>query len=132
MKSMVSDKKNPRLWKKIVEQIKKSNKGGKAGQWSARKAQLCVKIYKERGGKYSGKKSNSNSLHRWTIQKWRTKSGKPSLYTGERYLPEKAIKRLSNKEYRITSMLKRKSVNNGVQYSKQPKNIISKVRKYRQ
>jgi hypothetical protein len=131
MKSTTSSKKNPVLWKKIVEQVKRSNKGGNSGQWSARKAQLCVKLYKERGGKYAGKKSSSNSLHKWTVQKWRTKSGKPSLVTGERYLPEKAIKRLSTKEYRATSTLKRRSIKNGVQYSKQPRSIIKLLKRTR-
>ncbi len=126
----VSKKKNPLMWKKIVENVKKSSKGGKPGQWSARKAQISVKIYKERGGKYIGKKSNKNSLHKWTVQKWRTKSGKPSLITGERYLPEKAIKNLSSKEYSFTSLLKRKALKKHKQYSKQPKRIVSKVRRF--
>ena len=42
----------------------------------------------------------------WTKQKWRTKSGKKSSITGERYLPEKAINILSSAEYRLTSKLK--------------------------
>jgi len=125
-----SNKKNPLLWKKIVNEVKNSNKGGNPGQWSARKAQICVRLYKQRGGKYYGKKSVNNSLHLWTIQKWRTKSGKPSLVTGERYLPEKAIKKLSDKEYKITSRIKRKSIKNNIQYSKQPKNIITKIKKF--
>lgn len=127
--TVTSNKKNPILWKKIVSSVKNSSKGGNPGQWSARKAQLSVKLYKDRGGKYTGKISSNNSLHKWTVQKWRTKSGKPSLKTGERYLPEKAIKRLSSKEYSYTSRLKRLSRK---QYSKQPKRIVSKVRRFRQ
>jgi hypothetical protein len=128
---ITSNKKNRSLWEKIVKKVKKSNKGGKSGQWSARKAQLSVKLYKSQGGKYSGKKSKNNSLHKWTLQKWRTKSGKPSLVTGERYLPEKAIKKLSNKEYSATSKLKKIHIKNNIQYSKQPRNISAKVRKFR-
>ena len=48
------------------------------------------------------------SLKAWGEQKWRTKSGKPSSKTGERYLPEKAIKALSPAEYAATTKAKRK------------------------
>ncbi len=130
--TVTSNKKNPLLWKKIVTSVKKSSKGGKPGQWSARKAQLSVKLYKDRGGGYTGKMSSNNSLHKWTVQKWRTKSGKPSLVTGERYLPEKAINKLTKKEYSYTSRLKRLSIKKNKQYSSQPKRIVSKVRKFRQ
>ena len=130
-----SKKSNNKLWKSIVKEVKQSNKGGKKGQWSARKAQLAVKKYKSRGGTYIGKKSKKNSLTKWTKQDWRTKSGKNSVVgpkaTGERYLPAKAIKKLSSKEYKRTSRLKRKSIKKGKQYSKQPKNISKKIKKFR-
>ena len=71
------------------------------------------------------------SLKAWTKQKWRTKSGKKSSVTGERYLPEKAIKALSTGEYRLTTKLKRKTTKKGKQFSKQPKFIVEKVRNYR-
>lgn len=122
---------HPGLWKKIVAEVKRGSKGGRKGQWSARKAQLAVKIYKKRGGGYKGSRSRNNSLKKWTRQKWRTKSGRPSLKTGERYLPEKAIKRLTKREYERTSAAKRRSLKKGKQYSKQPKNIARKVKKYR-
>lgn len=128
MKTIRTDEK---LWKKIKKQVQNSSKGGKKGEWSARKAQLAVKIYKQKGGKYKTSKKQSNSLVKWTKQKWRTKSGKPSLKTGERYLPEKAIKNLSNKEYKKTSELKRKALKKGKQYSKQPKKIAQKIKKFR-
>ena len=65
------------------------------------------------------------------MQKWRTKSGKKSSITGERYLPEKAIKALSNFEYRLTTKAKRKTMKLRKQFSKQPKYIANKIRKYR-
>ena len=71
------------------------------------------------------------SLKAWIKQKWRTKSGKKSSVTGERYLPEKAIKALSSKEYRLTTKLKRKTMKKGKQFSKQPKFIVDKIRHYR-
>ena len=66
-------------------------------------------------------KKSQKSLKKWTKQKWRTKSGKPSAKTGERYLPEKAIKSLSAKEYAATSRKKRK----------EPKKIAKKTARYR-
>lgn len=80
-------------------------------------------------------KKSQKSLKAWTKQKWRTKSGKPSTQgpkaTGERYLPEKAIKSLSAKEYAATTKAKRKATAAGKQHAKQPKKIAKKVRKYR-
>lgn len=75
--------------------------------------------------------SSQKSLKDWGKQKWRTKSGKPSCKTGERYLPEKAIKALSSSEYARTSAVKRKGTAAGKQFVKQPKSIANKVRKYR-
>ena len=49
---------------------------------------------------------SQQSLRKWTKQKWRTKSGKKSADTGERYLPEKAIEALSPAEYAATSKSK--------------------------
>ena len=76
-------------------------------------------------------KKSQKSLKSWTKQKWRTKSGKPSSKTGERYLPEKAIKALSSKEYAATTKAKRAGTKAGKQFVKQPKTIAKKTRKYR-
>ena len=76
-------------------------------------------------------KKSQRSLRQWTKQKWRTKSGKKSSETGERYLPEKAIKSLSAAEYAATSRKKREDTKKGKQFSKQPKKVAKKVRKYR-
>lgn len=129
--SSVSKKSNPGLWKRIVSEVKSGTKGGNAGQWSARKAQIAVARYKKAGGGYKGAKSSSNSLAKWTKQKWRTKSGKPSGETGERYLPEKAIKSLSSSEYAATTRAKRKGKAMGKQFVAQPKNIKEKTAKFR-
>lgn len=81
------------------------------------------------------KTKRQQSLTKWTKQKWRTKSGKPSTQgakaTGERYLPEKAIKAMSAKEYAATTKKKRADTKKGKQFSKQPKKIAAKTRKYR-
>ena len=80
-------------------------------------------------------KKSQKSLKKWTKQKWRTKSGKPSTQgpkaTGERYLPEKAIKALSSSEYAATSRAKRKGTKQGKQHVSQPKNIKKKTKRYR-
>ena len=80
-------------------------------------------------------KAPQKSLKNWTKQKWRTKSGKPSTQgpkaTGERYLPEKAIKALSDKEYAATTKAKRKATKSGKQVAKQPKKIAKKTARYR-
>jgi hypothetical protein len=76
-------------------------------------------------------KKSQQSLKAWTKQKWRTKSGKPSSKTGERYLPEKAIKSLSPQEYAATTKAKREGTAKGKQFVKQPKSVAQKVRKYR-
>lgn len=123
-------KSNPSLWKRIVARVKAGSKGGNAGQWSGRKAQLAVSEYKKAGGGYSGAKKET-SLSKWTKQNWRTKSGKPSSETGERYLPEKAIKSLSSAEYAATTRAKREGTAKGKQFVSQPKKIASKVARFR-
>ena len=77
-------------------------------------------------------KKPQRSLKAWAKQKWRTKSGKKSKDTGERYLPEQAIKNLTAAEYASTTAAKRKDKKKGKQHSKQPKKIASKTKKYRQ
>jgi len=76
-------------------------------------------------------KAPQRSLMNWGKQKWRTKSGKPSSETGERYLPSKAIDALSPAEYAATTRAKRKGTKAGKQHVPQPKKIAEKVRKYR-
>jgi hypothetical protein len=125
--SSVAQKSNPALWEKAKSQAK-ARMGGKH---SARAMQLATSIYKKAGGKYKGAKASSNKLAKWTKQKWRTKSGKPSGETGERYLPEKAIKSLSPAEYAATTAAKRKGTKKGKQFVKQPKSIAKKVKPFR-
>ena len=73
-------------------------------------------------------KKSQRSLKAWTKQKWRTKSGKKSSETGERYLPSAAIKALSSSEYAATTKKKREDTKKGKQHSKQPKKIAKKTR----
>ena len=74
---------------------------------------------------------SQRSLKSWGKQKWRTKSGKPSAKTGERYLPTAAIKALSPKEYAATTAAKRKGTKAGKHFVKQPKSVAKKTKAYR-
>ena len=76
-------------------------------------------------------KAPQKSLKDWGAQKWRTKSGKPSSETGERYLPEKAIKALSSAEYAATTKANREGTKAGKQFVKQPKKVAAKVARFR-
>jgi hypothetical protein len=118
----------PDLW----EQSKKEAIKNMGGLFSARAMQLAGKIYREKGGGYTGEKTKAQKdLTKWTKEDWRTKSGQPSLVTGERYLPAKAIKALSGAEYGATTRIKRAGMKEGKQFVKQPKTIVEKVKKYR-
>jgi hypothetical protein len=119
-------KRNPALW----ERAKAQAKAKMGGKHSARAMQLAVSIYKKAGGTYGGPKRET-SLSKWTKQKWRTKSGKPSSQTVERYLPEKAIKSLSSAEYAATTRAKREGTAKGKQFVAQPKSVAKKVKKFR-
>lgn len=126
----------PSLRERIKDRIMAGSKGGKPGQWSARKAQLLSQQYKKAGGGYSGSKTKAQkSLSKWTKEDWGTKSGKPSTQgpkaTGERYLPKKAIKALSPSEYAATTRAKREGMRKGKQFVKQPKTIAKKTSRYR-
>ena len=76
-------------------------------------------------------KKSQRSLKAWGKQKWRTKSGKKSSVTGERYLPSAAIKALTPAEYAASTRAKRKAKKKGKQVSKQPKLIAKKTARYR-
>lgn len=127
----VAQKSDPGKWKRIVASVKASGKGGKPGQWSARKAQLATQRYKSAGGGYKGPKSSDNSLSKWTKEEWGTRSGKPSTQgpkaTGERYLPKAARNKLTAAEYAATTRAKREGTRAGKQFVPQPESIKKKV-----
>lgn len=79
----------------------------------------------------SGLSKSQRSLKAWTAQKWRTKSGKRSSDTGERYLPEKAIKALSPQEYAATTRAKRAGKAAGKQFVAQPAGVAKKAARFR-
>ncbi len=119
---------NEKLW----EQAKAQAKAKMGGKHSARAMQLAGKIYKEKGGGYTGEKTAAQkSLSKWTKEDWGTKSGKPSGKTGERYLPKKARDALSPAEYAATTRAKREGTAKGKQFVAQPKRIAKKTAKFR-
>lgn len=121
---------DPDLWEKVKKEVTASDKGGRKGQWSARKAQFAVQEYKQRGGGYAGEKRADNSLQQWTDEDWGTKSGRKSRQTGERYLPREAREALSDEEYARTTKKKRKDTAKGKQFSAQPEDVQRKTAKY--
>ncbi len=127
----VAEKTDPKLWNKVKTDVTEGDKGGKPGQWSARKAQLATQEYKKEGGDYKDAKSSDNHLTQWTKEEWGTKSGAESGKTGERYLPEKAREQLSDAEYKRTTDKKRLDTAKGKQFSAQPKDVAAKTAKHR-
>lgn len=119
-------KTNPSLWEKAKSQAK-AKMGGKH---SARAMQLAVKIYKEKGGGYSGEKSSSNSLKKWGDQKWTTSDGSKSEGK-KRYLPEKAWKSLTPAEKAATNRAKAAGDAKGKQFVAQPDKVAKKTAKFR-
>jgi len=110
---------NPELWSRIVAKVKASSKGGKPGQWSARKAQLSTLEYKAKGGRYSGSKTKAQrSLTKWTEENWRTSDNKPAERKGgtTRYLPDAAWKNLSSTEKAATNRAKQEGSKQGRQF----------------
>ena len=130
--SSTAEKTDPALWERIKHEVTEGDRGGKPGQWSARKAQLAVHDYKAAGGAYKGEKSEDNHLHQWTEEHWGTKSGGKSGETGERYLPEHAREQLTDREYAETTAKKRADSRRGKQFSAQPRAVAEKLAHDRQ
>ncbi|WP_375409841.1 hypothetical protein [uncultured Methylobacterium sp.] len=122
-----AEKTDPKLWDKVKAEVTQSSKGGKPGQWSARKAQAATKAYKDAGGGYAGGKSDDNSLKQWSDEEWGTKSGAESGETGERYLPKKAREAVSDEDYARSTKKKRADTAKGRQFSKQPADVAKKT-----
>ena len=122
-----AEKSDPELWERVKARVTKSAKGGKPGQWSARKAQLATQAYKAEGGGYRGAKSADNHLQQWTDEEWGTKSGAKSEDSGERYLPKAAREGLTDEEYRRSTAKKRADTAKGKQFSRQPKDVARKT-----
>lgn len=129
--SHTAERSDPALWDRIKQEVTAGAKGGRAGEWSARKAQLAVHEYKAQGGGYKGRRDPHNHLHEWTQEQWGTQSGKASGETHERYLPKAARDALTPAEYERTTAAKRRDAAKGRQHSDQPADIAAKTRPFR-
>jgi len=113
---------NPALW----EQSKKIALEKQGGKWSARVAQMAVRIYKEKGGGYKGAKSSSNPLVKWSKEKWD--------YAGEkdksRYLPEKVRKAMSSSLKKKENIKKGSKKGKNIPYSKELNELMKKKNIY--
>lgn len=111
---------DPKLRRRLKDEIKASDKGARPGQWSARKSQLLVKEYEKQGGGYQGPQDErQRSLRQWGREKWQTREGGTrARQDGEtkRYLPERVWKELPEKERRATDTKKRRASRSGRQY----------------
>jgi len=117
-------KTKPSLWSAKVAAAKR-----KFGKWSARAAQWATSEYKKAGGGYRGAKKSSNSLSKWTKQKWRTRDGKKAARTDSkgrkvtaRYLPDSAWRSMSKSEAKATDAKKRRA-------SRKGKGVVPNTRK---
>ncbi len=118
---------NEKLW----ESAKAQAKAKMGGKHSARAMQLAGKIYKDKGGGYSGEKTKAQeSMTKWTKQEWTTSSGKPSEGK-RRYLPKAAWSALSESEKKATNAAKAAGGKAGKQFVAQPKSVAAKTAKYR-
>jgi hypothetical protein len=110
----------PVLRETLKKTIRASDKGGRKGQWSARKSQLLVKEYEKRGGGYTGEKTAAQEhLKKWSAEKWQTKTGRARARHGKvtaRYLPAKAWEKLSPAQRRATDKKKRAGSRSGKQF----------------
>ena len=109
----------PALRERIKRRVMAGSRGGKPGQWSARKAQIVAQEYRKAGGGYKGRKGKAQrSLSKWTKEKWRTSDGKPAIRKGgtTRYLPAKAWSKLSPSERAATNRKKREASKRGRQF----------------
>src|SRR5215210_7088687 len=111
---------DPELREKLKEEIQAGDRGGKPGQWSARKSQLLVREYEKAGGGYTDEERDpeQKSLEDWTDEDWQTADGKVAIRDGEtaRYLPREAWEKMSPKERRETDRRKREASKQGEQY----------------
>jgi hypothetical protein len=109
----------PGLRSRILARVKAGSEGGRAGQWSARKAQLVASRYEAAGGGYrGGKVKTQRSLTRWTAERWTTSDGKPAIRKGgtTRYLPAAAWARLTPAQRAATNAKKREGSREGKQF----------------
>ena len=114
---------DPELRVRLKNEITAGDKGGKPGQWSARKAQMLAREYEKAGGGYEGKGERTEAqkhLKKWTEEEWKTADGAPAEQsdgTTRRYLPKEAWEKLSPAEKKATDRKKRAASKKGEQFA---------------
>jgi hypothetical protein len=109
----------PELREKIKKEVIAGDKGGRPGQWSARKAQMVAHEYVAEGGGYKHPRDEAQqSLKDWGEEKWHTASGEKAVQGEEthRYLPDAAWKELSPEERKATDAKKVRGSKKGKQF----------------
>jgi hypothetical protein len=91
--SATAEKSDPSLWEEVKAEITAGEKGGRPGQWSARKAQMAAREYQKRGGGYLGERDPHNHLVEWTEEEWGTKSGAESSRAASVTCPRRRARR---------------------------------------
>ncbi len=133
-KDYEKDYTRPQLRERLKEEIKQSDKGGKPGQWSARKSQLLVKEYEAQGGRYRNPgqlTSTQKSLQQWTEEDWQTADNQTAIRDGEtvRYLPKSVWEQLTQEEKEKTDALKVEGSKAGKQHISNPEEVRNILRK---
>lgn len=125
----------PALRESIKRRIIAGSKGGRAGQWSARKAQLLAQEYRKAGGGYrTGRRTRAQrSLRKWTRQRWRTSDNKPAERGGRmrRYLPDAVWKRLTPSQRSATNRKKLQGDKKGKQFVRNTETVGEIAKRYR-
>ena len=125
----------PALRESIKRRIMAGSKGGRAGQWSARNAQLLAQEYRKAGGGYrTGRRTRAQrSLKKWTRQRWRTSDGKPAERGGKmrRYLPDAVWKRLTPSQRSATNRKKLQGDKKGRQFVSNTEKVGEIAKRYR-
>lgn len=128
-KTAAEDRLHPELWASIKTKWHKGAKGGPAGKWNARKAQLAVQEYKREAQKKYGdsgyrtkKPSRGNTLVKWTKEDWGyfssgRKDGKSARAGDGRYLPRKVREKLTPAEKKKENEAKKGKKGKIVPYS---------------
>ncbi|SEQ47326.1 hypothetical protein [Microlunatus flavus] len=117
---------DPDLRARLKDEVQAGDKGGKPGQWSARKAQLLKAAYEREGGGYLGEKDETQQhLSQWSKEDWQTSDGSGDARTGspdekggasKRYLPKEAWDELSDAEKKATNARKAEGSAHGEQF----------------
>jgi len=136
-KSYKKDYTHPELREKLKQEIKEGDKGGRSGQWSARKSQLLKQAYEKQGGGYKHKDHKTEqqkSLHQWSQEDWQTDTGDKAVSKSKtkRYLPKKVWDELTPTEKKQTSKVKESKDPSKQQYVANTKKVVEKVKKIKE